>query len=47
MEGGSVDIKKLVNEIFQKKGLPKVENFPKEFCDGGNQKPMMLITYYS
>jgi hypothetical protein len=34
MEGGSIDIKKLVNEIFAKKGAPKVENFAKEFADG-------------
>lgn len=30
----SVDIKKFVNEIFAKKGLPKVTNFPAEFADG-------------
>ena len=30
----AVDIKKFVNEIFAKKGLPAVKNFPEEFSDG-------------
>lgn len=29
-----VDIKKFVNEIFAKKGIPAVKNFAKEFSDG-------------
>lgn len=33
---GAVDIKKLVNDIFTKKGLPKIDNFAKEFADGSN-----------
>lgn len=28
------DLKKLVNGIFKKKGLPPVKNFAKEFSDG-------------
>jgi len=36
MESESVDIKKFVNGIFDKKGLPKVKNFPTEFADGCN-----------
>lgn len=30
----AVDIKKFVNEIFAKKGIPAVKNFAKEFSDG-------------
>lgn len=30
----AVDIKKFVNEIFAKKGIPAVKNFAKEFADG-------------
>ena len=43
MEGSSraapvtVDIKKLINKIFQTKGVPEVKNFPKEFCDGSKR----------
>ncbi len=35
-KGGSapVDIKKLVNQIFSRRGAPEVKNFPKEFADG-------------
>lgn len=29
-----VDIKKLVNQIFARRGAPEVRNFPKEFADG-------------
>jgi len=29
-----VDIKKFVNDIFAKKGIPPVKNFAKEFADG-------------
>jgi hypothetical protein len=29
-----IDIKKLVNQIFQRRGAPEVRNFPKEFADG-------------
>jgi len=29
-----VDIKKLVNQIFARRGAPEVKNFPKEFADG-------------
>lgn len=28
-------VKKLVNQIFELKGLPKVKNFASEFSDGG------------
>ena len=28
------DVKKFVNQIFQKKGFPKVNNFASEFSDG-------------
>jgi hypothetical protein len=31
-----LDIKGLVNSIFEKKGAEKVKNFPKEFADGSN-----------
>ena len=30
----TVDIKKFVNEIFARKGLPPVKNFAAEFADG-------------
>jgi hypothetical protein len=30
----AIDIKKFVNEIFTKKGLPPVKNFADEFSDG-------------
>lgn len=30
----TLDVKKFVNEIFQKKGLPPVKNFAAEFADG-------------
>jgi hypothetical protein len=36
MESDSIDIKKFVNGIFAKKGLPPVKNFPSEFSDGSN-----------
>jgi hypothetical protein len=36
VESSPIDIKKLVNEIFAKKGQPKIENFAKEFADGSN-----------
>ena len=29
-----LDIKKLVNQIFARKGIPDIKNFPKEFADG-------------
>ena len=29
-----MDIKKFINTIFVKKGLPPVKNFPAEFADG-------------
>lgn len=32
----AVDIKKFVNEILGKKGIPPVKNFAKEFADGSN-----------
>jgi hypothetical protein len=36
MEGAAapIDIKKLVNQIFSRRGAPEVKNFPKEFADG-------------
>jgi hypothetical protein len=30
----AVDIKKFVNEILGRKGIPPVKNFAKEFADG-------------
>ena len=30
----SKDLKKLVNDIFAKRGKPPVKNFAKEFADG-------------
>ena len=30
----AVDIKKFVNEILSRKGIPPVKNFAKEFADG-------------
>ena len=30
----ALDIKKLTNEIFAKRGLPAIKNFPLEFSDG-------------
>ena len=41
----TIDIKKLVNDIFSKKSLPKVENFAKEFADGGNYTIYYLIMF--
>ena len=40
----SLDIKKFVNGIFAKKGLPAVKNFPQEFADGSkfNLKKIIL-----
>jgi hypothetical protein len=29
-----IDIKKLVNQIFARRGAPDVKNFAKEFADG-------------
>lgn len=39
MSGGTnnqttLDVKKFVNEIFARKGIPPVKNFAKEFADG-------------
>lgn len=34
MSAAPVDIKKLVNQIFSRRGAPEVKNFPKEFADG-------------
>jgi hypothetical protein len=40
MGGGAapVDIKKLVNQIFSRRGAPEVKNFPKEFADGSKYR---------
>ena len=35
------DIKKFVNSIFEKKGLPKVKNFPLEFSDGSKLQGLL------
>ena len=37
-----LDIKGLVNSIFEKKGAEKVKNFPKEFADGSNLNPLII-----
>lgn len=34
----AVDIKKFVNEIFAKKGIPPVKNFAAEFADGSKRE---------
>jgi len=34
----AVDIKKFVNDILAKKGIPSVKNFAKEFSDGSKIK---------
>lgn len=33
-----IDIKRLVNQIFSRKGHPEVKNFPKEFADGSKRR---------
>lgn len=33
----AIDIKKFVNEILAKKGVPAVKNFAKEFSDGSKE----------
>jgi hypothetical protein len=33
----TLDIKKFVNDILGKKGIPPVKNFAKEFADGSNK----------
>eukprot|EP00347_Sterkiella_histriomuscorum_P011974 403370383 len=40
-----VDIKKFVNEIFAKKGIPAVKNFAKEFSDGILFQSLFNILY--
>ena len=42
-----LDIKGLVNSIFEKKGAEKVKNFPKEFADGSNLLCCSLIDFSS
>jgi hypothetical protein len=39
---GTVDIKKLVNQIFSKKGLPKIDNFAKDFSDGSTNIDLQI-----
>lgn len=34
-----IDIKKLINEIFARRGAPDVKNFAKEFADGSKSTP--------
>ena len=34
-----IDIKKLVNQIFARRGAPDVKNFAKEFADGSKSPP--------
>jgi len=38
----AVDIKKFVNDILAKKGIPSVKNFAKEFSDGSKIKQISL-----
>ncbi len=33
-----IDIKKLVNQIFARRGAPDVKNFAKEFADGSKSR---------
>jgi hypothetical protein len=33
-----IDIKKLVNQIFARRGAPDVKNFAKEFSDGSKSR---------
>ena len=40
----AVDIKRFVNDILAKKGIPAVKNFPKEFSDGS--KHPYHLTYF-
>ena len=39
-----IDIKKLVNQIFARRGAPDVKNFAKEFADG-SKSPRNEISY--
>lgn len=39
----SLDIKKFVNNIFIKKGVPPVKNFASEFADGSKYLIFILI----
>lgn len=42
-----VDIKRFVNEILGKKGVPAVKNFPKEFSDGSKTfKSLIFIVLF-
>ena len=38
-----IDIKKLVNQIFARRGAPDVKNFAKEFADGSKSSRKRFI----
>ena len=38
-----IDIKKLVNQIFARRGAPDVKNFAKEFADGSKSRRKRFI----
>jgi hypothetical protein len=42
----SVDIKKFINEIFVKKGLTAVKNFPQEFADGSKKVCLTFLVRF-
>jgi len=41
----SLDIKKFVNSIFVKKGLPPVKNFAAEFADGSKKPNKFMLKF--
>ena len=41
-----IDIKKLVNQIFARRGAPDVKNFAKEFSDGSKSGKHENSYYY-
>lgn len=43
----ALDIKKFVNEILGKKGVPAVKNFAKEFADGSTNIFIRFMIKYS
>ncbi len=42
----AVDIKKFVNDILAKKGIPPVKNFAKEFADGSKTSFNLSLYFY-
>ena len=38
------EVKKLVNECFEKRGYPKVKNFAQEFSDGSKSTPDLTFS---